>query len=131
MIAVLVAAAAVIGGGGLILIPVLMASTSMPAAAVLATNKVASVSGTASAAFTMVRRIGVPRRTWVYALIAGALSAGGALFASLIDDSVIRPFILILLVAVGAFVAFKPEFGTRESAPVVTRGRVAAGACWR
>ena len=136
MIALLLAAAAlagwvdaVIGGGGLILIPVLMAGTPLPGAAVLATNKVASVSGTASAAFTMVRRVGVPRRTWVYALIAGGLSAGGALVASLISDALIRPLILTLLVAVGIFVAFKPEFGTGESEPVVTRARLAGGVC--
>ena len=46
---------AVIGGGGLVLIPVLMSVTGMPAASVLATNKVAAVTGTASAAITLVR----------------------------------------------------------------------------
>lgn len=138
MIAILVAAAAlagwvdaVIGGGGLILIPVLMATTSMPPAAVLATNKVASVSGTASAAVTLVRRVGVPRQTWVYALIAGALSAVGALAASLIDASLLRPLILVLLIAVGVFVALKPEFGTSQSAedaPRLTPRRILVAA---
>lgn len=138
MIAILVAAAAlagwvdaVIGGGGLILIPVLMATTSMPPAAVLATNKVASVSGTASAAVTLVRRVGVPRQTWVYALIAGALSAVGALAASLIDASLLRPLILVLLIAVGVFVALKPEFGTSQSAedaPRLTPWRILVAA---
>ena len=138
MIAILVAAAAlagwvdaVIGGGGLILIPVLMATMSMPPAGVLATNKVASVSGTASAAVTLVRRVGVPRQTWVYALIAGELSAVGALAASLIDASLLRPLILVLLIAVGVFVALKPEFGTSESAedaPRLTPRRILVAA---
>ena len=138
MFALLVAAAAlagwvdaVIGGGGLVLIPVLMAGTSMPPAAILATNKVAAVFGTASAAVTLVRRVGVPRQTWGYALIAGALSAVGALLASLIDASLLRPLILVLLIAVGVFVALKPEFGTRQSLedqPVLTPRRVLAAA---
>lgn len=138
MFAMLIAAAAlagwvdaVIGGGGLVLIPVLMAGTSMPPAAILATNKLAAVSGTASAAVTLVRRVGVPRQTWGYALIAGALSAAGALIASLIDASFLRPLILVLLIAVGVFVALKPEFGTTQSvddAPVITPRRVLAAA---
>lgn len=137
MFAVLVAAAAlagwvdaVIGGGGLILIPVLMAGTSMSPAAILATNKLAAVSGTASAAVTLVRRVGVPRHTWGYALIAGALSAAGALAASLIDAALLRPAILALLIAVGVFMALKPEFGTGDAdkPQLVTRGRVLAAA---
>lgn len=137
MFAILVAAAAlagwvdaVIGGGGLILIPVLMAGTSMAPAAILATNKLAAVSGTASAAVTLVRRVGVPRHTWGYALIAGALSATGALAASLIDATFLRPTILILLIAVGVFVAVKPEFGTGDSdqPPLLTRTRVLSAA---
>ncbi|QPK83323.1 TSUP family transporter [Corynebacterium qintianiae] len=118
---------AVIGGGGLVLIPVLMASTGMPPAAVLATNKVAAVTGTASAAVTMVRRVGVPRFAWGLAAVAFVLSACGALAVSLISDSVIRPAILILLVAVGLFVFFNPSFGTTAGAPTYTRARVAGG----
>ena len=118
---------AVIGGGGLVLIPVLLATTGMPPAAALATNKVASVSGTASAAVTLVRRVGVPRFSWAYALVAGVLSACGALAVSLISDAAIRPLILILLLAVGTFVAVNPSFGTRTGKPVFTPLRLAGG----
>lgn len=117
---------AVIGGGGLVLIPVLMSMTSMPAASVLATNKVAAVTGTASAAVTFVRKVGVPPVTWAYALAAGCASAGGALAVALISDSVIRPVIIALLLAVGIFVACKPEFGT-TGRRVVTRRRALLG----
>ena len=102
---------AVIGGGGLVLIPVLMSATSMLAASVLATTKVAAISGTASAAATLVRRVGVPRVTWIYAFLAGAMAALGARAVSLIDDSVATPIILILLIGVGIFVALNPKFG--------------------
>ena len=116
--AVLLAAAAfagwidaVIGGGGLVLIPVLMSVTGLPAASVLATNKVAAVAGTASAAVALVRKVGVPKTTWLFALAACAASAGGAAAVALVSDSVVRPVIIVLLVAVGLFVALKPEFG--------------------
>ena len=119
MLAFLIAASAfagwidaVIGGGGLVLIPILMATTGMPAASVLATNKVAAISGTASAAVSLVRRVGVPKFTWIYALIAGITAALGATAVSLIDDSIANPIIITLLIAVGIFVVVKPTFGT-------------------
>ena len=118
---------AVIGGGGLVLIPVLMSATSMPVASVIATNKVAAISGTASAAATLVRRVGVPRVTWVYAFIAGVAAALGARAVSLIDDSVSTPIILILLLAVGAFVAANPTFG-QEGSGVFSGKRLALAA---
>ncbi|MBA1836466.1 TSUP family transporter [Corynebacterium sp. zg912] len=118
---------AVIGGGGLVLIPVLMSATSMSAASVLATNKVAAISGTASAAATLVRRVGVPRVTWIYAFIAGVAAALGARAVSLIDDSVATPIILILLVGVGVFVALNPKFG-QEGAGIFSGKRLALAA---
>lgn len=134
-LAVLVAAAAlagwvdaVIGGGGLILIPMLMATTPLPPAAVLATNKIASVSGTGSAAITLVRRVGAPRQVWVYALVAGLLAGVGATFAALIDASFMRPTIIVLLVAVGVFVAVNPQFGGTARGPTLTRRRLVLGA---
>lgn len=119
---------AVIGGGGLVLIPVLMSVTGMPSAAVLATNKVAAFTGTASAAVTMGRRVGIPRRTWGYAALAFVMSGCGALAVSLVEESVIRPLIIVLLLTVGLFVALKPSFGTETGLPRVTGRRVAAGA---
>lgn len=118
---------AVIGGGGLVLIPVLMSATSMPAASVLATTKVAAISGTASAAATLVRRVGVPRVTWIYAFIAGVAAALGARAVSLIDDSVATPIILILLIGVGVFVALNPKFG-QEGASIFSGKRLGLAA---
>ena len=118
---------AVIGGGGLVLIPVLMSATSMPAASVLATTKVAAISGTASAAATLVRRVWVPRVTWIYAFLAGAMAALGARAVSLIDDSVATPIILILLIGVGIFVALNPKFG-QEGAGIFSGKRLGLAA---
>ena len=63
---------AVIGGGGLVLIPLLLAVVpGLAPATALATNKLAAVSGTASAAVTLVRKVRPPAGELVrYALIA-------------------------------------------------------------
>lgn len=59
-----------------------------------------------------MRRVGVPKFTWIYALIAGIAAALGATAVSLIDDSIANPIIITLLIAVGIFVVVKPTFGT-------------------
>lgn len=128
MLALIVAASlfagwidAVIGGGGLILIPVLLSATSLPAASVLATNKVAAVFGTGSAAITLVRNIGVPRFTWGFAVLAYVVSAAGALLVSHVPEAFIRPIIIVLLLAVGIFVAANPQFGEHNQRHVSPR----------
>lgn len=108
---------AVIGGGGLVLIPLIMAvAPQLAPATALATNKVAAVSGTASAAVTMVRKVRPPAgeliRLGLVALVCSGIGAGAA---AMIDKDVMRPLIIVLMVCAGAFVAFRPSFGTNES----------------
>ncbi|MBA1835889.1 TSUP family transporter [Corynebacterium sp. zg-915] len=74
-----------------------------------------------------MRRVGVPRVTWIYAFIAGVAAALGARAVSLIDDSVATPIILILLVGVGVFVALNPKFG-QEGAGIFSGRRLALAA---
>lgn len=108
---------ALIGGGGLVLIPLILAVAPqlLPANA-LATNKFAAFSGTASAAYTMVRKVRPPAGELVrYAIVALICSGAGAFAAALIDSAIMRPVIIVLMVAVGLFVAFRPDFGSGES----------------
>lgn len=104
---------AVIGGGGLVLIPLILAvAPQLAPATALATNKLAAVFGTASAAFTMVRQVRPSRRVLAaYLPVALGCAGSGALAASLIQASVMRPVIIVLLLAVGTFVALRPGFG--------------------
>ncbi|MFC6147089.1 TSUP family transporter [Corynebacterium nasicanis] len=114
---------AVIGGGGLVLIPLLLAVVpGLAPATALGTNKLVSISGTTSAAITLVRRIR-PRITPAYVLLALVCSGAGALSAALIDATLLRPFIIILLLAVGTFVALRPSFGTEPGGGDVSRWR--------
>ncbi|WP_028644937.1 sulfite exporter TauE/SafE family protein [Nocardioides sp. URHA0020] len=104
---------AVVGGGGLIQLPALL--LGLPSAStvqVLATNKVAAISGTTVSAATYYRRIRPDPRTFL-PLMAFAFvgSAAGALVASQIPRDAFEPIVLVALVVVGGYVLLKPQFG--------------------
>lgn len=104
---------AMIGGGGLVLIPLIMAvAPGLAPVAAIATNKLVAVSGTASAAVTMTRKVGVDRSLVLKLVpIAALCSGGGALLAASISKDVMRPIVIVLMLVAGIFVALKPEFG--------------------
>lgn len=120
---------AVIGGGGLILIPLLLAVFPQLAPAVaLGTNKLAAVLGTLSAAVTMVRRRGTDARTLLaYVPVALVAAGAGASAASLLSADVMRPVIIVLMVAVGIFVALRPNFGVSDAEAKTSRSRTLLG----
>ncbi|MEU2654127.1 TSUP family transporter [Streptomyces sp. NPDC007325] len=120
---------AVVGGGGLLLLPALLIGVpGAPNGYVLGTNKAVAIVGTTGAAVTYARRTKVPVRTAVrVGLAALAGSSVGALFATMIDQEVLRPLIMVVLVAVAAFVILRPTFGTRPEGvdPArITRARI-------
>jgi uncharacterized membrane protein YfcA len=115
---------AIVGGGGLVQLPALLVVLPQaPVVALLGTNKLASIVGTASAAVTYNRRIAVDRHTagWM-ALAALAGSALGALLATQVDGDVLEPVVLVALVAVLAYTLRSPSLGEVE------RLRLRAGA---
>ena len=116
---------AIVGGGGLIQLPtLLLAYPSLPAAVALGTNKLASISGTSTAAATYLRRTKVDRRVMIPAAALAVACAGlGALLASRLPTSVFRPIVMVLLVCVAAFVAFRPSFGAQEASLEPSRRR--------
>ena len=107
---------AVVGGGGLVQLPALLVVLPQaPVVALLGTNKLASVVGTASAAVTYNRRIAVDRRTAAVMAVAAFLgSAGGALLATSVDGDVLEPVVLVALVAVLVHTLRTPSLGEVE-----------------
>ncbi|MCM2388536.1 sulfite exporter TauE/SafE family protein [Streptomyces albipurpureus] len=105
---------AVVGGGGLLLLPALLLGLPQASAAhVLGTNKAIAIVGTSGAAITYVRKAPVPVKTAVRIGLAALLgSMGGAFFAAGISSDVLRPVIMVVLLAVAAFVLLRPGFGT-------------------
>ncbi|MDT0412633.1 MULTISPECIES: TSUP family transporter [unclassified Streptomyces] len=120
---------AVVGGGGLLLLPALLLGVPhVPAAHILGTNKAVAIVGTGGAAFTYVRK-GAPVNVRIAVGIGGAALLGstiGALFAAGISSDVLRPMIMVVLLAVLAFVMLRPAFGTQAAGPAAGRGRVVA-----
>jgi uncharacterized membrane protein YfcA len=122
---------AVVGGGGLLLLPALLlglpAGGSQAAQFALGTNKAVAIVGTTGAAITYARRTPVDVATAVkigLAALAGA--GGGALVAAALSADVLTPVVMVVLLAVGAFVILRPAFGTAPPAEPVSRRRVLA-----
>lgn len=128
---------AIVGGGGLIQLPaLLLLSPGGAAVHSLATNKMASVAGTAAAVRGYTRRV---RIDWGHALpmAAAALagSAGGARLAAALSSRALTVVVLVALVAVGIYtwrrpelgVEHRPRFGRRHQLLVMTVGGAVIG----
>ncbi|MGQ0573322.1 MAG: TSUP family transporter [Pseudonocardia sp.] len=114
---------AIVGGGGLILLPVLL--LFLPggeAIFAVATNKLAAVVGTASAAVAYARRVEIDwAHTGPMALAAFAGSLGGALLAAALASRTLMVVVLVALVVVGIYTWRRPELGVTH-APRFGRG---------
>ena len=104
---------AAVGGGGLIQIPALMgALPNTSPATIFGTNKLASICGTVSAAFSFARRV---KLNWklllVIAIFAFISSFAGAACVSMIPTHILRPFVLVMLVVIAIYTFMKKQFG--------------------
>lgn len=103
---------AVVGGGGLLQLPALLLVPGMTPLNALATNKVASIFGTATSSITYYRRVHPDLRTALpMAGLALVGAAGGALSASLLPEQVLQPVIVVALLAVAVYTLARPALG--------------------
>lgn len=99
------------GGGGLLTVPALLAS-GLPPATALATNKVQSSFGSATAAVTYTRGGAVdPRRLWPPVVTVLVGSATGTLVLTRIDAARLEAILPWLLLGVAGYVAARPRLG--------------------
>lgn len=104
---------AVVGGGGLLQLPALLLIPGLAPAQVLATNKLASVFGTATSALTFVRRARPDLRTalpMAFVALCGAFA--GAFVATALPASAFKPIVVVALIVVAALTAFRPNMGS-------------------
>ena len=103
----------VIGGGGLIQVPALLVILpGVPVATIFGTNKIISVAGTTAALAQIARKVTVPWRMLLAAAIVGAIFAFiGARSVTLIDPALLKPIILLLLIAVAIYTFVRKDFG--------------------
>ncbi|MGX1793152.1 TSUP family transporter [Microbacterium sp. NPDC055312] len=103
---------AVVGGGGLLQLPAVLLIPGITPVQALATNKLGSIFGTATSSVTYYRRARPDIRTALpMAAIALAGSFGGAAVATVLPASAFKPIIVVALLAVALFTAFKPQLG--------------------
>lgn len=103
---------AVVGGGGLLQLPALLLVPGMTPLQALATNKLASVFGTATSSVSYYRSVRPSLRTALpMAAIALMGSFGGASVASRLPSEVFRPIIVVALIVVAVITVFKPGMG--------------------
>ncbi|WP_126447530.1 TSUP family transporter [Sulfuricystis multivorans] len=119
---------AVAGGGGLIQVPALFAALPRESPATLfGTNKLASIFGTLSAARRYVRAVTLPWRLVLPAAGAAFLfSFLGAAVVAWLPKDVVRPLVLVLLVAVAVYTWSKPDFGASKRSPRVAAEHLVA-----
>lgn len=103
---------AVVGGGGLLQLPALMLIPGLAPAQILATNKLASVFGTATSSLTYLRRARPDLRTALpMAFIALCGSFAGAFVATRIPASAFKPIVVLALITVAVLTAARPRMG--------------------
>ena len=120
---------AVVGGGGLLQLPALMLIPGLAPAQILATNKLASIFGTATSSVTYFRRARPDLRTAIpMAFIALCGSFGGAFVATVLPAAAFKPIVIIALITVAIITAVKPAMGL-ETALKFNRRRHYVIAC--
>jgi hypothetical protein len=121
---------AVVGGGGLVQLPALLLVPGITPLQALATNKLGSICGTATSSITYYRRVHPDLRTAVpMAALALGGSAAGALSASLLPGELLRPVIVVALLAVAGYTIARPALGGETALRFSGhRHHVAAGA---
>ncbi len=107
----------IVGGGGLIQIPALLIGLPRsPLPVLFGTNKIAALSGTTIAAFQYSRRVKYDFRLLltvsVFAFIASHM---GARAVSAIDPDVLRPLILVILIAIAIYTFIRKDLGSVQT----------------
>ena len=103
----------VVGGGGLIQIPAIFSVLPKELPATLfGTNKIASVFGTANAAWRYSRRVSMPWGTTLPAAAAAfACAYLGAMCVAWLPRDLLRPMILVMLIGAAAYTFWRKDFG--------------------
>lgn len=122
---------AIVGGGGLVqLSALLVVLPGGEAIFSVATNKLAAVVGTASAAVTFARRVPLDRRHVVPMAVAAFVGAlGGAVLAALLPSRVLTVVVLVALVAVGLYTWRRPGLGAEHAPRFARRTQGVVMAC--
>lgn len=103
----------IVGGGGLVQTPVLLFSfPHTQVANLLGTTKIPSFCGTATAAWFYARRVQIQWRLVAFIAVAAfAAALAGSHLVTLVHNNIIKPVILVVLVAVAIYTYTKKDLG--------------------
>lgn len=121
---------AVVGGGGLVQVPALFVlKPEMNPATLFGTNKFSSVFGTANASWQYARRVELPWKVLGLTMaMAFVFSFLGARAVTRFDPALLRPLILVMMVAVFVYTLWKKDFGALHAPKLGERQQFLAGA---
>ncbi|WP_343524843.1 TSUP family transporter [Pedobacter sp.] len=107
---------AIVGGGGLLQTPaILLILPHYPVATLLGTTKIPSMAGTSLAAYNYGRQVKFNYRVLAACVVSAFFAALlGAHLVSRIDNSVIKPLILLVLILVALYTYFNKQFGIHQ-----------------
>jgi uncharacterized membrane protein YfcA len=121
----------IVGGGGLVQIPAFFVLyPQLPVPNVIGTNRLASAVGTSVAAWNYAKSVDIPWKTVLYAgITASVFSYMGVQVQSLLPASVLKPIILVLIIAIAIYTYRKKDFGQHDDVKISPRrlGWTAAG----
>jgi len=122
---------AVVGGGGLIQTPFLLITfPKMPLPILFGTNKIAALAGTSIAAFKYAKKITFNYKLlFVIALSCFISSYLGAQIINHIDSNLLKPLILIILIAIAIYTFIKKDLGAIETKELPLNKQMLYGAC--
>jgi uncharacterized membrane protein YfcA len=108
------------GGGGLITLPVLL-NLGIPPAFAFGTNKLQASFGSGSATWHFAQsKVVALRECGLGVLFTVMGAAAGTLLVQHLDPAFLKKFVPILLLAIAAFMIFKPQLGDKEIHPRMT-----------
>lgn len=107
---------AVVGGGGLIQIPfLLIAFPNMQLPVMFGTNKIAALSGTATAAYSYAKKISFDfKLLFAVSLSAFVASYSGAQLVSSINSGLLKPVIFVILILIAVYTFLNKKLGSVE-----------------
>ncbi|AOM81036.1 sulfite exporter TauE/SafE family protein [Pedobacter steynii] len=107
---------AIVGGGGLLQTPAIMiVLPQYPVATLFSTTKIPSLSGTAFAAWKYSQNVKLNWGLLIYIALAAFTGAlFGAYSITLIDNQVIKPAVLVILILVAVYTYFNKKFGVHQ-----------------
>jgi uncharacterized protein len=120
---------AVVGGGGLIQVPAMLIALPLtPIPTLLGTGKMAALAGTSIAAYRYAKRVQIYLPLLLVVIICAAVAAViGANAISLINSNLLKPLILIILIAIAIYTFLKKDLGTTQSKQLSNKTQIVYG----